>query len=124
MAKVSILQLKNWFKKGLKPTESQFGDWLDSYFHKDEKVPIASVDGLQTELNTYRKKNIDIQIDEVAGLEDALANAGGGSSETPASIKAKLESITIETNKLSSSAIKDLDAKLIELKQLSEAGLR
>jgi hypothetical protein len=79
MATVSILQLKNWFKKGLKPTESQFGDMFDSFFHKNEKVPIASVDGLPTELNKYREKTVDIEIAEVAGLEDALANAGGAS---------------------------------------------
>jgi hypothetical protein len=35
MSKQSINTLKNWFRTGLKPTQSQFRDWLDSFFHKD-----------------------------------------------------------------------------------------
>ena len=51
MAKVSVAQLKLWFKKGLKPTQAQFWDWLDSYFHKDEKIPISVVENLQETLD-------------------------------------------------------------------------
>ncbi len=36
MPTVSRNQLKLWFKKGLKPTETQFAAWLDSYLHKEE----------------------------------------------------------------------------------------
>lgn len=38
--------LKNWFKTGLKPTQAQFWAWMDSYWHKDEKITISSIDGL------------------------------------------------------------------------------
>lgn len=52
MAKQSISTLKNWFKKGLKPLETQFADWLDSYWHKDANdIPINSIQNLQTTLN-------------------------------------------------------------------------
>ena len=34
--------LKSWFRRGLKPTESQFSDWLDSFWHKDEELPAVS----------------------------------------------------------------------------------
>jgi hypothetical protein len=52
MAKQSIATLKNWFKKGLKPLEAQFSDWLDSFWHKDATdIPITSVDNLQNILN-------------------------------------------------------------------------
>ncbi|MDR2894243.1 MAG: hypothetical protein LBU97_02135 [Alistipes sp.] len=51
MAIRSIAQLKAWFKRGAYPTAEQFADWLDSYFHKEEKVPVSSVDGLTDRLN-------------------------------------------------------------------------
>lgn len=43
--------LKSWFKRGLKPLESQFHAWIDSYWHKDEKIPTATIDGLENILN-------------------------------------------------------------------------
>lgn len=46
MAKVNINTLKNWFKTGLKPTQQQFWDTWDSYWHKDQKIPIKTIDGL------------------------------------------------------------------------------
>lgn len=55
--KQPISQLKAWFKKGLFPTESQFADWLDSYFHKDDKLPVVSIDGLPDILN--QKAGVD-----------------------------------------------------------------
>ncbi|MBV8328831.1 hypothetical protein [Chryseobacterium sp.] len=36
MAKKIITELKEYFKAGKRPTESQFGDLIDSYVHKDE----------------------------------------------------------------------------------------
>ncbi len=56
MAIRSIAQLKAWFKRGAYPTAEQFADWLDSYFHKEEKVPIDSVDGLSGRLNAKYDK--------------------------------------------------------------------
>jgi hypothetical protein len=40
-----INTLKNWFITGAKPLQSQFWDWLDSFWHKDEPIPGASVTG-------------------------------------------------------------------------------
>lgn len=52
MAIRSIAQLKAWFKRGKYPTEAQFADWIDSFFHKEEdKVPISSVEGLPEQLS-------------------------------------------------------------------------
>lgn len=52
MAIRSISQLKAWFRKGKYPTEEQFGDWMDSYVHKEEdKIPIAQVEDLPEQLN-------------------------------------------------------------------------
>jgi hypothetical protein len=52
MAIQNINTLKSWFKRGFKPLQQQFYDWMDSYWHKDEKLPITSVNGLETILNT------------------------------------------------------------------------
>ena len=43
--------LKNWFKTGLKPTQTQFWAWIDSYWHKDEPIPQSAVQNLQLTLN-------------------------------------------------------------------------
>ncbi|MDY3521589.1 hypothetical protein PG614_08255 [Riemerella anatipestifer] len=42
--------LKNWFRNGLKPTQEQFWAWLDSYFHKSEKIPQMQIEGLDESL--------------------------------------------------------------------------
>lgn len=38
--------IKNWFKTTLKPTQEQFWAWIDSFWHKDEKIPTEQVEGL------------------------------------------------------------------------------
>lgn len=43
--------IKSWFKRGLKPLEAQFHAWMDSYWHKSEKIPTSSVENLETVLN-------------------------------------------------------------------------
>lgn len=39
--------IKNWFKTNLKPTQAQFWAVFDSYFHKDEKIPITAIDDIE-----------------------------------------------------------------------------
>ena len=51
MSKRTIEQLKDYFRKGKYPTESQFADLMDSYVHKDSKIPPAQIDGLTDQLN-------------------------------------------------------------------------
>jgi hypothetical protein len=42
MAVTARATLKNWFKAGLKPTEAQFANWIDSFFHKSEdEIPLT-----------------------------------------------------------------------------------
>lgn len=48
--------LKSWFSKGKKPLASQFAAWIDSFWHKEEKIPISSVDGLSDELISKAEK--------------------------------------------------------------------
>ncbi|RTY80670.1 hypothetical protein EKL97_10420 [Flavobacterium sp. LS1P28] len=39
--------IKNWFRTNLKPTQEQFWATWDSYFHKDEKIPITAIDDIE-----------------------------------------------------------------------------
>jgi hypothetical protein len=48
--------IKSWFKKGLKPFESQFANWIDSFWHKDDNIPIDSVEGLSDVVNNKYDK--------------------------------------------------------------------
>lgn len=65
MAKQSIAQLKQWFQTGDYPTQQQFYDWMESYRHLDDEVPMASVTGL-------------VQI-----LQTLTNNQGGGAGTPP-----------------------------------------
>lgn len=38
--------LKGWFSNYKKPTQEQFWAWLESYWHKGEKIPVSELEGL------------------------------------------------------------------------------
>lgn len=57
MAKTNLSQLKNWFKNGLKPPQEHFWNWMDSFWHKDEKIPMSTIFELEEALN--EKANAD-----------------------------------------------------------------
>jgi hypothetical protein len=44
-------QLKEWFSRGMRPTGKQFAAWIDSFWHKGDKIAISDVEGLQSELS-------------------------------------------------------------------------
>lgn len=46
MATTDKNTLIGWFRRGAKPLASQFAAWFNSYWHKEEKIPIESVDNL------------------------------------------------------------------------------
>ena len=48
MAKQSLTTIKNWFKTRLKPTQAQFWDTWDSFWHKDDNIPVDSINGLNS----------------------------------------------------------------------------
>lgn len=43
--------LKNWFRTNLRPTQAQFWEWMDSYWHKDELITQNKVSNLITDLD-------------------------------------------------------------------------
>ena len=51
MATTALITIKNWFKTNLKPTQEQFWAWMDSFWHKGEKIPITSIDDIENILN-------------------------------------------------------------------------
>lgn len=52
MAKQSVSQLKQWFETADQPTQEQFWDAIDSFFHKDGMIPMESITNLTNVLNT------------------------------------------------------------------------
>ncbi len=51
MAKVNLNTIKNWFKTGLIPTQNQFWDVWDSFWHKDNQIPVDNIENLGNLLN-------------------------------------------------------------------------
>lgn len=51
MAKQSLNTIKNWFKTTFKPTQGQFWDAWDSFWHKDDKIPASSIENLEERFN-------------------------------------------------------------------------
>ena len=51
MAQRERALLRKWFSKGCYPTAAQFSDWLDSFWHKAEKIAISSIEELDDRLN-------------------------------------------------------------------------
>ena len=43
--------IKDWFRTGLKPTQAQFWATWDSFWHKDEKIPITAIEDIENILN-------------------------------------------------------------------------
>ena len=51
MATTDRNTLIGWFVKGAKPLASQFAAWINSYWHKDDLIPVSSIEGLQDEFD-------------------------------------------------------------------------
>ncbi len=52
--------IKNWFKTGNYPTESQFANWIDSFFHlSEDTLGISKIEGLQDALDSKAPVIID-----------------------------------------------------------------
>ncbi len=58
MAIQTLNTIKQWFKTGLKPTQTQFWDTWDSFRHKFEKVPVKDIEGIDELLLTKADKTI------------------------------------------------------------------
>ncbi|MEO8236403.1 MAG: hypothetical protein ABI549_13380, partial [Flavobacterium sp.] len=59
MAIVNLITIKNWFKTGLKPTQQQFWDTWDSFWHKEDMIPIEKIQGIQAIYNAVNNHIAD-----------------------------------------------------------------
>ena len=48
----AIQTLKQWFSNFKKPTQEQFWAWIDSFWHKSEKIPMTSIEGLESAIQS------------------------------------------------------------------------
>lgn len=58
MALQTLNTIKDWFKTGLKPSQTQFWDTWDSFRHKNDKVPVKEVEGLDEILDQLPPKTV------------------------------------------------------------------
>ena len=66
--KVSLDTMKSWFKKGLYPTESQFAGVFDSFWHKDETIPLWNVQNLTHILNGKAPESHTHELNDITDL--------------------------------------------------------
>lgn len=68
-----IETLKNWFRTGLKPTQQQFWDLLDSYWHKNDPIPGGSVVGFEA---------LEVRVSNLEGFQSVVQLSGNTASIT------------------------------------------
>lgn len=57
--------LKKWFSNFMKPAQEHFAEWIDSYWHKSEQIPMSKIDGLSTAIeNTVFAKQLLNHLDD------------------------------------------------------------
>lgn len=76
MATTPLNTLKSWFETGDYPTQAQFWSWLESFWHKDEPIPMTAIAGLATILagkaTVQDIANLNQRINEL----ESIINAG------------------------------------------------
>ncbi len=74
MAVQSLSTIKNWFKTRLKPTQTQFWDTWDSFWHKNDTIPVDSVENLSSILNG--KASQEGVNNALESINDDISNLG------------------------------------------------
>ena len=105
MAVVSRDQIKSWFRKGLKPLEVHFASWIDSFWHKNDAIPMSSIDGLNEALN---QRTITI--------DDALSDSSTNPVQNRV-VKQALDDLRIEVD----SSLSGISENPIQNKVVTEA---
>ncbi|OXB25091.1 hypothetical protein B0A80_02350 [Flavobacterium tructae] len=105
----NINTILSWFKTGKKPTQKQFSDTWQSFWHKDEQIPQSSIENLAQTLNnkTERTQFEDHKTDKTAH-ETLFA-----SKENIANKNMALSSLSTDTDYPSSKAVYDFVNNLI-----------
>ena len=88
--KQTIQTLKNWFRRGMYPTEQQFADAFDSYRHKDDTVSLADLDTDVLDALNAKADNVALQA-ETQAREQALATKANAVHEHEVADVAELQ---------------------------------
>ena len=72
---MDIQTIKSWFQRGCKPTASQFAATFDSFWHKDEDIPMTSISGLVSAFLSKANVGHTHTPSDITGLETALKEA-------------------------------------------------
>ena len=116
--------LKNCFRKGLIPTQAQFEDVFDSYFHKSEDmIPVGQVEGLITKLESNKnelQEYLDSQLQDAIKDEVDLLSKQRISYVSPcfadcaSTHEAKLRSITLASSNVPFKSIFSVTLKIAD----------
>ena len=109
MAKVNLSTIKNWFKTGLKPTQAQFWDTWDSFWHKDELIPADKIENLTEILlekaDAEALANHTIAADAHSALFDAKVDKVAGKELSDNNLTDEMVAMINASNPLSGSRI-------------------
>ena len=67
---MDLLTIITWFQKGCKPTAKQFEAVFRSFFHKDDKIPQSSIDGLPAALAAKAPVSHTHTLSDITDLSD------------------------------------------------------
>lgn len=67
MVKVNRETIYERFRRYSFPKQRDFWDWIDSFFHKDDKIPLNSVDGLAEQLNDKYTRSEGVELKDCIG---------------------------------------------------------
>ncbi|MBR5327985.1 MAG: hypothetical protein IKV31_05530 [Paludibacteraceae bacterium] len=67
---MDLLTIITWFQKGCKPTAKQFEAVFRSFFHKDDKIPQSSIDGLPAALAAKASASHTHTLSDITNLSD------------------------------------------------------
>lgn len=110
----NITLLKSWFRKGAYPLASQFEDWMDSYWHKEEPIPAASVEELPELLNAKFDAAAGAALETGVGrIAAELAAHRTESAAELASLRADIDDLETADGQFAS-ALAELDGRKLD----------
>ena len=75
--KQPISKLKEWFGPFKMPTAANFSDWIDSYWHKDSKIPASNVEGWSDDSAVELEGNVLPQLADKNKYVEVFGGANG-----------------------------------------------
>lgn len=61
----SLEQILTWFKSGCYPKEQHFHDTFSSFWHREDRLPVTSIEGLLERLNKKYEKEDAVAIENL-----------------------------------------------------------